>query len=81
MEVTGTTTVDADFRCEGVQLVHHRVDGVLRLENLAPHVDGDLSRQVARGDGGLARDKGFTGIVADRGQAVAKSTAPRLALR
>ena len=37
---------------EGVELVHHRVDGVLQLEDLAPHVDGDLLGQVAVGDGG-----------------------------
>ena len=35
-----------------VELVHHRVDGVLELENFALHVDGDLARQVAAGDGG-----------------------------
>jgi hypothetical protein len=29
------------------QLVHHRVEGVLELEDLAAHVDGDLLRQVA----------------------------------
>ena len=33
------------------ELVHHRVDGVLQLEDLALHVDGDLLRQVAVGDG------------------------------
>ena len=32
---------------EGVQLVDHRVDRVLELEDLALDVDGDLSRQVA----------------------------------
>ena len=37
---------------EGVELVHHDVDGVLQLEDLALHVDGDLLRQVAVGDGG-----------------------------
>src|SRR5262249_25041389 len=37
---------------EGAQLVHHRVDGVLQLEDLAAHVDGDLLRQVTGGDGG-----------------------------
>ena len=37
---------------ERVELVHHRVDGVLELENLAPDVDGDLARQVAARDGG-----------------------------
>ena len=36
------------FRGEGVELVHHRVDGVLQLEDFAAHVDGDLLRQVAR---------------------------------
>ncbi len=35
------------FRGKGVQLIHHRVDGVLELENFAFHVDGDLARQVA----------------------------------
>ena len=29
-------------RGEGVELVDHRVDGVLQLEDLALHVDGDL---------------------------------------
>ena len=44
------------FGREGVQLIHHRVDGVLQLENFAFHVDGDLARQVAARDGG--RDLG-----------------------
>ena len=35
-----------------VELVHHRVDGVLELENFAAHVDGDLAGQVAARDGG-----------------------------
>ena len=34
------------------QLIDHRVDGVLQLEDLALDVDGDLARQVAAGDGG-----------------------------
>ena len=50
----------ADFRRERVQLVDHRVDGVLQLENLALDVDGDLARQVAARDGG-----GDFGDVAD----------------
>ena len=37
---------------ERAELIDHRVDGVLQLENLALHVDGDLLRQVAHGDGG-----------------------------
>ena len=36
---------------EGVELIDHRVDGVLQLENLALHIDGDLARQIAAGDG------------------------------
>ncbi len=39
-----------DFAGEGVELVHHGVDGVLQLEDFAAHVDGDLLRQVAAGD-------------------------------
>src|SRR5690606_23645554 len=38
-----------DLRGEGVQLVHHGVDGRLQFEDLALHVDGDLLRQVAIG--------------------------------
>src|SRR5207253_687383 len=37
---------------EGAELVHHRVDGLLQLQNLAPHTDGDLLGEVAVGDGG-----------------------------
>ena len=48
------------FRCEAVELVHHRVDGVLELEDLALHLDGDLLRQVAAGYG-----RGHLGDVAD----------------
>ena len=36
---------------ERVQLIHHRVERVLQLEDLALHVDGDLLGEVARGDG------------------------------
>src|SRR5262249_19712711 len=53
-----------DLAGEGVELVHHRVDGVLELEDLAAHVDGDLLREVAIGDRGR-----HLGDVADlRGQ-------------
>src|SRR5207249_2881768 len=38
------------FGGERAQLVDHRVDGVLQLEDLAPHVDGDLLREIAGGD-------------------------------
>jgi hypothetical protein len=36
-------TSDANAR----SWIHHRVDGVLQLQDLAAHVDGDLLRQVA----------------------------------
>ncbi len=49
-----------DFAGEGVELVHHGVDGVLQLENFALHVHGDLAGEVAAGDGG-----GDFGDVAD----------------
>ena len=55
------------FRGERVELVDHRVDGVLQLQNFAADVDRDLSRQVA------ARDRrGDVGDVADlRGEVAA----------
>src|SRR5205823_1886954 len=34
------------------QLFHHGVDGVFELEDLAPHVHGDLLGEVPGGDGG-----------------------------
>ena len=37
---------------EAVELVDHRVERFLQLKDLAAHVDGDLARQVAAGDGG-----------------------------
>src|SRR5262249_27412647 len=39
-----------DFRGKAVELVDHRVDGVLELQNLAFYVDGDLVREVAARD-------------------------------
>src|SRR4029077_632540 len=45
-----------DLTGEGVQLIHHRVDGVLQLEDLAADVDRDLLGEVALGDG--SRDLG-----------------------
>jgi len=44
------------FRGEGVELIDHRVDGVLQLEDFALHVDGDLLGEVAGSDG--RRDQG-----------------------
>src|SRR3982074_1775578 len=34
------------FRGERTELVHHRVDGILELQNLAPHINRDFLRQV-----------------------------------
>ena len=39
------------FGGEGTQLVHHRVDGFLELQDFAAHVHRDLARQVAVGHG------------------------------
>ena len=39
-------------RGEGVELIDHRVDGLLELEDLAADVDGDLLGQIAIGDCG-----------------------------
>src|SRR5205823_1326219 len=47
------------FRREGVQLIDHRVDGVLQFQNFTFHIDRDLARQIAAGDG-----CGYTGDVA-----------------
>src|SRR5207302_11109125 len=35
---------------KSVELIHHRVDGVFQFENLAFHIDGNLTRKVAAGD-------------------------------
>src|SRR6185312_6935818 len=40
-----------DLRGKRRQLIDHRVDGDLQLQDLAAHVDGDLLRQIAVGDG------------------------------
>src|SRR5205085_2082749 len=58
------------FRCDVALLVAHPIYGVLQLENLAAHVDGDLAREIAarhrRGDGGdvahLRRQVGRHGV-------------------
>ena len=36
-----------DFGGERVELIHHRIDGVLEFENFALHVHRDLARQIA----------------------------------
>ena len=54
------------FRCESVELIDHRVDGLLQLQDLAADVHGDLLGQVAAGDGG-----GDLGDVADLSRQVA----------
>ena len=41
-----------DFGGEGIELIHHGVNGLLQLENLASHIHGDLARKIAACDGG-----------------------------
>src|SRR5262249_27093140 len=41
-----------DLGGEGVQLVHHGVDGVLELESVAFNVDGNLAGEVSSGHSG-----------------------------
>src|SRR5262249_21608296 len=59
LRLTAELAFSTDFTCntrhlagEGVELVHHGVDGVLELEDLAFHVDGDLAGEVAARHGG-----------------------------
>src|SRR6185312_13820954 len=52
---------------ERVELIHHGVDGVLQFEDFALHLDGDLLRQVAAGDGG-----GHFGDIADLARQVGR---------
>src|SRR5262249_53494565 len=40
------------FRGETIELIHHRVDGVLQSENFALHIDGDLAREISLRDSG-----------------------------
>src|SRR5207245_682176 len=55
-----------DLGREGVELIDHRVDGVLQFEDLALNVDGDLLGEVAVGDGGR-----YFGDVADLARQIA----------
>src|SRR5207253_2038113 len=43
--------ISRHLRGERAQLIHHRVDGVFQLQDLALDVDRDLLREVAGGDG------------------------------
>ena len=56
----------SDFGSETSQLVYHRVDGFLELQNLAADIDCDLFGQVAVGDG-----DGDIGDVTDLGGQIA----------
>src|SRR5207245_7727204 len=49
---THLTRHTSDFFGERIELVDHRVDGLLELEDLAADVDGDLLREVALLHGG-----------------------------
>ncbi len=48
------------FGGKRIELIHHRVDGVLQVENFAPHFDGDLPGEIAIGNSG-----GHLGNIAD----------------
>ena len=61
------------FRGERAELIDHRVDGFLELQNLAAHIDGDLLGQVAVGHG-----DGHVGDVADLRREVAGHLVDRL---
>ena len=61
------------FGGERAQLIDHRVDGVLQLEDLALHVHGDLLRQVAARHGG-----GHLGDVAHLRREVARHRVDRV---
>ena len=60
------------FAAKAFELVDHRVDGVLQLEDLALHVDGDLLREVALRDRG-----GHLGDVAHLAGEVARPSSSR----
>ena len=61
------------FRGERAELIHHRVDGVLQLQNFAAHLHGDFAGQVALGDG-----RGHFGDVANLGRQVAGHRVDRI---
>src|SRR5207247_2576275 len=63
------------FRSEGVELVHHGVDGVLELEDFAFDIDGNLLGEIAVGHG-----RGVFGDIADLGGEVAGPEVPSTAL-
>src|SRR5206468_2414895 len=54
-----------NFARECVELVHHGVDGVLELENLALDVDGNLAGQVTAGN-----CRRYLGDISDLGRQV-----------
>jgi hypothetical protein len=51
-----------DLRSEGAELIDHRVDRFLELQNFAAHIDGDFLGEVAIGHG-----DGDFGDIADLG--------------
>ena len=54
------------FGGETAQLVDHRVDGILELQDFAAHIDGDFLGEVAVGDG-----DGHVGDVSDLSRQIA----------
>ena len=61
------------FASERIELIHHRVDGVLQIEDFALYSDNDLSRQVA-----LCNRSGGQ-VLPDAGNAFHAGLAPELA--
>src|SRR5207249_5997960 len=55
-----------DLRGEAVELINHGVDGVLQFQDLAPHVDGDLLREVT-----IRHRRSDIGDIADLGREIA----------
>src|SRR5206468_3955834 len=69
------------FRGEGVQLVHHDVDGVLQFENLALHIDGVLpcTTLFRSGSGDLGDVAHLAGEVGGHQVDVVRQVLPRAA--
>ena len=55
------------FAGEGVELVHHRIDGFFELQDFTRHADGDFLRQVAAGD-----SRCYVGDIADLSGQIAR---------
>ena len=70
-----------DFGREGIELIHHRIDGVLQFQDLAFDVDSDLLGKIALGDRGrhLGDVAHLTGQVAGHEVHAVREIRPRAA--